>query len=102
MTGIVYANSRIYYTLFGDSNLYSRAFTAESRVVGELRTTVAGASALNPVGVAGMFLSGTTLYAADKGDGHLYSVSFSGGVVGGSSTTVDSTVDWRSHGAFVR
>ncbi len=102
VTGIVYQNSRIYYTLFGNSNLYSRAFTSESRVVGELRSTVGGASALNPAGVAGMFLSGSTLYAADKTDGHLYAVPFTGGLVGGSATTVDSTVDWRSHGTFLR
>ncbi len=108
ITGIFYANGRVYYTLIGDSNLYWRYFTAQSQVFGAVRGVVTGAvSALNPQRVASMFISGTTVYLADSGDGHLYAVTLasgsvaSAGSVTGPATLVDSTIDWRSRGAFV-
>jgi hypothetical protein len=108
ITGIFYANNRVYYTLQGDSNLYSRPFTPQSQVFGALRTTVGGAvSALNPARVSSMFISGTTIYFADGGDGHLYQITLTGGslanpgTIAGPATLADSTIDWRSRGAFV-
>ncbi len=110
ITGIAYTSNRIYYSLFGDSNLYWRWFTPESRVVGATRYTVEGdVGALEPDRVAGMFASGGQLYFADRTDGHLYSVALSGtggsalsaGAIVGPASLADDTIDWRARGAFV-
>ena len=108
MTGIVYASSRIYYTLAGNPNLYTRSFTPQSQVVGAQRFVVGGTvSALNPAQVTGMFLSGSKLYFADATTGHLLDVTLSGesitsaGTITGPAVLADSTIDWRSRGAFV-
>jgi PKD domain len=108
ITGLVYANNRIYYTLAGDPNLYARSFTPESQVVGAVRYVVGGTvTALDPQQVAGMFLSGTTLYFADSSTGNLFKVSLTGGsvaspgTIAGPATLADSTIDWRSRGGFV-
>ena len=109
ITGIAYLNGRIYYTLANDNNLYWRWFTTESQIVGSLRYTVGNGSAMSPNRVAGMFASGTTLYFADKTDGHLYSAQLTGvgggtlseGTVAGPATLVNSAIDWRARGDFV-
>ncbi len=109
ITGIAYLNGRIYYTLANDNNLYWRWFTNESDIVGSLRNVVGNGSAMSPNRVAGMFASGTTLYFADKTDGHLYSAQLTGvgggtlseGTVAGAATLVNSAIDWRARGDFV-
>ncbi len=109
ITGIAYLNGRIYYTLANDNNLYWRWFTTESQIVGSIRNTVVNGSAMSPNRVAGMFASGTTLYFADKSDGHLYSAQLNGvgggtlseGTVAGAATLVNSAIDWRARGDFV-
>ncbi len=109
ITGIAYLNGRIYYTLANDNNLYWRWFTTESQIVGSVRYTVGNGSAMSPNRVAGMFGSGTTLYFADKTDGHLYSAQLVGvgggtlseGTVAGAATLVNSSIDWRARGDFV-
>ena len=109
ITGIAYLNGRIYYTLSGDNNLYWRWFTPQSQVVGAVRNTVTNGSATLPNRVAGMFASGTTVYFADKNDGHLYSAALTGtggsqlatGSVAGAATLVNSSIDWRARGDFV-
>ena len=109
ITGIAYLNGRIYYTLANDNNLYWRFFTTESQIVGSVRNTVGNGSAMLPNRVAGMFASGSTLYFADKTDGHLYSAQLAGvgggmlseGTVAGAATLVNSSIDWRARGDFV-
>ncbi len=109
ITGIAYLNGRIYYTLYNDNNLYWRWFTTQSQVVGSVRNTVGNGSAMAPNRVAGLFGSGTTLYLADRTDGHLYAAQLVGagggtlseGTVAGAATLADSSIDWRSRGAFV-
>ena len=68
-------DGRIYYTLANDNNLYWRWFTTESQIVGSLRNVVGIGSATSPNRVADTFASGTTLYFAEKTDGHLYSAA---------------------------
>ncbi len=105
VTGIVYANYRIYYTLAGDPNLYTRSFTPQSQVVGAERYVVPETS-FDPTQIAGMFLSGSTLYYANSSSGNLFQVTLSGGTVAvpgtvtGPATLADSTIDWRARGAF--
>jgi PKD repeat protein len=109
ITGLAYLNNRIYYTLFNDNNLYWRSFTPQSQVVGSLRFTVDNGAAMSPGRVAGMFASGTSLYFADRTSGTLNQAQLTGtggatsnpGSVAGAATLVDSSIDWRSRGAFV-
>jgi chitodextrinase len=108
ITGLAYSQNQIYYTLAGDPNLYTRLFSGQSQVVGAVRNTVPGAVAsLNPARVQGMFISGSTLYFADKTDGHLYSIGLTGagigvpGTVTGTATLVNSSIDWRARGDLV-
>ena len=64
-------------------------------------------ASLVPQRVAGMFVSGSTLYVADSADGKLYSVAITGATlvlarhVVGPRTLREGTVDWRARGAFV-
>jgi PKD repeat protein len=108
ITGIFYADNRVYYTLAGDANLYSRPFTPQSQVFGATRTTIGStASVINPKNVSSMFISGSTIYFASSADGHLYSATLTGatlaspGTITGPATLADSSMDWRSRAAFV-
>jgi PKD repeat protein len=107
ITGLAYSQNAIYYTLSGDPNLYTRMFAPQSQVVGAIRNIVGGTvSSLNPTRVAGMFISGSRLYFADRNDGHLYSIGLTGNGIGnpgqitGTATLADANIDWRSRGAF--
>ena len=107
ITGLAYAKNQIYYTLAGDSNLYTRLFSTQSQVVGSVRNTVPGGNLLTPSRVQGMFISGSTLYFADRTDAHLYSIALTGNGVGvpgtitGTPTLVNSGIDWRARGDLV-
>ncbi|MGH9246804.1 MAG: PKD domain-containing protein [Acidimicrobiales bacterium] len=102
VTGMTYADGRVFYTLFGDNRLFWRAFLPESRSVGAARFAAGGdVAALDPTRVAGMFVSGSRLYFADQQDGDLYSVGLTGAAVSGPAVAADATIDWRSRGAFV-
>jgi hypothetical protein len=96
LTGMFYdpATHRIYYTLFGDGQLYYRYFTPESDVVGA-QTFTADTNGVSFANVAGMTLaSGRILYGSSS-DGSLRSLPFSGGRVTGSPTVVSSDGTWR-------
>ena len=107
ITGIFYANNRIYYTMAGDTNLYTRTFTPQSQVVGSIRYTVTGASPMNAANITGMFLSGSSVYFANAASGNLLKVTLTGatvqspGTINGPATTVETATDWRARGAFV-
>ncbi len=101
LTGIAYAQGRIYYTLFGDSSLYWRWFSPESEVVGATPFTVSGAAALDPLRVQGMFLSAGSLYAADRTTGDLVRVGLSGTSLSGPAVTANSSEDWQARGLFL-
>ncbi|MGI8879698.1 MAG: PKD domain-containing protein [Jatrophihabitans sp.] len=102
VTGAFYSGGRMYYTLTGQSRLFWRLFNPESGIVGSVEFASAGADMSR---VAGMFLSGATLYWASKTDGTLHAVPFANSTV---STTGDSVIsgpstdgnDWRSRGLF--
>ncbi|HEX2307266.1 MAG TPA: PKD domain-containing protein [Jatrophihabitantaceae bacterium] len=102
VTGAFYNSGNLYYTLSGQSKLFWRNFNPESGIIGDVEFSSSGA---NMSQVAGMFLSGSTLYWASKTDGALHSVPFSNSTV---STTGDSVVsspstdgnDWRSRNLF--
>ena len=104
LSGLVYANGRIYYTVKGDAQMYYRYFTPESQIVGSDHWSV---GALTPPvdwsSVRGMTLANGKLYFA-RADGNLYSMDFANGApVGGTETLVSPKsdgYDWASNGLF--
>jgi Malectin domain/PKD domain len=110
VTGAFYSDGRLYYSLLGQTTLFWRYFSPDSGGVGGQEFTVGGSE--NFSNIAGMFLSGSTLYYANRADGTLHSVSFSNGGTNGLNPSVDSTTDttvsgpsidgndWRSRGLF--
>ena len=98
VTSAFYSGGRLYYTLFGQSQMYYRYFTPDSGVVGSQEFTVN--DGLDWSDTAGAFLSGNTLYYATKSDGVLHSIAWSTDHATGSPTTVDSTQNWAGHGLF--
>ncbi|MFD0852037.1 PKD domain containing protein, partial [Actinomadura adrarensis] len=101
ITGMFFANGRIYYTR-GQSALYYRTFTPESNVVGAQEyTAVANLPGMSWASVGGMFVNGEHLYYVDNTNGALNRVAFSAtGVPSGNSTQV-STADWRGRALFL-
>jgi hypothetical protein len=76
-----------------------RYFSPDSGIVGSDEFTVN--DGMDWSGVAGAFLSGSTLYYATKADGVLHSVSWVGDHATGSPSTVDSSQNWATRGMFV-
>ena len=100
VTGMFYSAGRLYYTLDAQPSLYYRYFTPESGVVGSDEFTAGGTADLS--NVAGMFLPGTTLYYANRTNGSLHAMSFiAGSPNAATDKTVNTAVDWRTHGMFV-
>jgi hypothetical protein len=90
---------RVYYTVFGDSRLYYRYFTPESRVVGA-QTFTAGSNGVDFGGVAGMTLAGGKILYGSSKDGSLRSVTFGGGSVTGTPSVVSSDGTWKYRAIF--
>ena len=102
LTGMFYdtATHRIYYTLFGDSRLFYRYFTPESRVVGAQQFT-ADANGVDFRSTAGMTLAGGKVLYGSSTDGALRTVPFAGGKVTGSPTVASSDGTWKYRAIFV-
>ena len=110
VTGAFYSDGRLYYSQLGQNNLFWRYFSPDSGSVGGQEFTVGGGG--NFSNIAGMFLSGSTLYYASRADGTLHSLSFSNGGTNGTNPSVDPTSDttvsgpaidgndWRARGLF--
>ncbi|MGZ4667608.1 MAG: hypothetical protein ACXVX3_03660 [Blastococcus sp.] len=104
VTGMFFQNGRLYYTRTGSSALYYRSFSVDSGVVGgvEYLATRSGFS-----DVAGMFVSGGSLYWAAQSTGELRRVAFVSGVPGDGSPHTASPGpsaggrDWRSRAMFL-
>lgn len=87
VTSMFYANSRIYYTLSGQSAMYSRPFNPDSGVMGVQSTVADGKSWVD---VAGAFVSGNSLYFASRSTGSLSSLAWDGTKAVGSPTLVSA------------
>jgi hypothetical protein len=94
------ATHRIYYTVFGNSNLFYRYFTPESEVVGA-ETFTANRNGVDFSSTAGMTLAGGRILYGSSSDGSLRSVSFGGGSVTGSPTVQSSDGTWKYRAMFV-
>lgn len=103
VTGMVYSQGRLYYTLSGDSKLYSRWFTPDSGIMDE--TVLTASSSVNFSTADGMFVAGGQLYYADRTDGNLRRVAFTAGTVSGTPTVVSGpgvdAVTWKSRALFL-
>lgn len=103
VTGAFYSNGRLYYSLSGQSALFWRWFTPDAGVIGGQEFTVGGANFAN---VAGMVLSGSTLYYANRNDGTLHTIPFTSGIPDGSQDVTISGPnidgnDWRARSMFL-
>ena len=110
VTGSFYSDGRMYYTLYGHTGLRFRYFNPDSGIIGGTEFLFTG---FDFSVVAGMFLSGSTLYYARSSDGSLHSIAFTNGGTSGANPSVDPNTDravsgpfidgndWRSHGMFM-
>jgi PKD repeat protein len=104
VTGMVYSNGRLYYSLAGQNGLDYRYFNPDDGVLGSVEFQAGGN--VNFSSVSGMFLSGDTLYYAASADGNLHSVAFDSGAPDAATDTVVSGPstdgnDWRARGMFL-
>jgi PKD repeat protein len=100
ISGMFFANGRIYYTR-GTSSLYYRGFNSESGVVAALEGTASGnLPGVDWSTVGGMFAAGGKLYYVSTADGKLRSLDFTGGVPSGTPAVVDNG-DWRGQAVFL-
>ncbi len=102
LTSIFFDSGNLYYTLYGQSSLYYRAFSPDSGIVAENSSLVPGVSLPD---ITGAFLASGKLYYATRADGNLSSVTWTGGTTSGSATTVSGPgsdgVDWRGRVLFL-
>jgi hypothetical protein len=106
LTGMFYDNGSLYYTIAGDSKMYSRYFEAEDAIVGGQAFVVSGSGdGLDWKNVIGMTMASGHIYYSLT-DGTLYRINFSsrspvpGTAVAVSGPSIDG-IDWRSRGLFL-
>ncbi len=102
MTGMFFANGRIYYTVSGNPRLYYRYFTPESQVVGA-NLFVGSTTGVDWANVRGMTLASGNLYFA-LANGNLYRVAWQNGPSGAVTQIGGPAMDgrnWASVGLFV-
>ncbi len=103
VTGMAYANGRLYFTRSGSSTLSWVAFSPDSGIMNPAVNTLTGG--FNWSRANGMFIAGSTLYVASSTDGSLNAVTLVGGGPSGSSVVVNGPatggLDWRAKGLFL-
>ena len=99
VTSMFFTNERLYYTLANNPTMYWRWFEPDDGIVGSDEFTVNDGE--NWSDVAGAFLSGNTLYYADKATGELFSIAWNGTQATGSPSVADTSTDWASRGIFM-
>ena len=100
VTGMFYANGRIYYTRSGQNSLYWRWFSPDSGIIGGVENTVAGGN-ITWSTTRGMFLDGANLYVVNSTNGQLLEVGFVNGAPTGTSVVANTTTDWRGKAVFL-
>jgi malectin (di-glucose binding ER protein)/beta-propeller uncharacterized protein DUF5122 len=106
ITGMALDNGRLYFTVTGDPNLYYRAFSVESEIVGAQRFTAASTGGVNWGDTRGMTIAGGKIFFA-RSNGNLYRIDdVNGAPVSGtevllSGPSVDG-INWLSTGLFVQ
>ena len=100
VTGMFYANGRIYYTRSGQNSLYWRWFSPDSGIIGGIENTVAGGN-ITWSTTRGMFLDGANLYVVNSTNGQLLRIGFVNGAPTGTSVVANTTTDWRGRAVFL-
>ncbi|MDN5778301.1 MAG: hypothetical protein L0H96_15475 [Humibacillus sp.] len=98
LTSLFFVSGKIYYTLSGSSQLYSRSFEPGSGIISPVVTTVPGVSL--PELAGGTWASGSFFYARAS-DGMLVSQPFNGISMGVPTVVSLPGTDWRSQALFV-
>ncbi|MEO8105864.1 MAG: PKD domain-containing protein [Actinomycetes bacterium] len=86
-----------------DGGLYSRAFTPESRALGDVSSSTlrdASRTAIDASTIRGAFLTGDQLHYVNAA-GNLRQIQFSSTGFVGSSILVNNAIDWRAKGLFL-
>ncbi|MDN5767701.1 MAG: PKD domain-containing protein [Humibacillus sp.] len=99
VTSMFYSGGKIYYTLSGQADMRSRAFTPESGIMGPTENKVDDGNDWR--GTAGAFVTGSSLYYATKSDGVLHKIAWGANGATGSSSVVDSSQSWATRGLFL-
>jgi PKD repeat protein len=104
VTGMVYSDGKLYYSLVGQTALDWRYFNPDDGVIGSQEFQAGGSDDFSSID--GMFLSGNTLYYAAASTGNLHSVAFDNGSPDATTDTVVSGPsvdgnDWRARGMFL-
>jgi hypothetical protein len=99
VTSMFFTNDRLYYTMVGSSAMHWRWFEPDDGIIGSDEFTTTDSNDWS--NVAGAFLSGSTLYYADKTTGDLESIAWNGTQSTGSPTVADSSQNWASRGMFL-
>ncbi|WP_182523409.1 PKD domain-containing protein [Nocardioides dongkuii] len=100
VTGMAYADGRVYYSRSGQPGLSWRWFSPDSGIVGGVEHTVVGTGGISWGTAQGMFLDGTALYVVDP-TGQLLRTSLAAGTLTGTATVADATTDWRGRAVFL-
>jgi len=100
VTGMFYADGRIYYTRSGQNSLYWRWFSPDSGIIGGIENTVSGGN-ITWSSSKGMFLDGANLYVVSSTNGQLLRIGFVNGAPTGTSTVANTTLDWRGKAVFL-
>ena len=103
VTSAFYSGGRIYYTLFGQSQMYYRYFTPDSGVIGSQEFTVNDGLDWSDVG--GMFTDNNNLYYVFRSTGALYKVPFTNGAPNGTPVDVNDPGtggdNWSARAVFI-
>ncbi len=103
VTGMFFADGRIYYTLFGSNRLYYRGFSPDSGIVGQTRFEAS--NGIDWTDTRGMFINGSDLYVGSASSGNLRRFTFSDGQPSGTAAVVSGPgVDnrsWKSRTMFL-
>ena len=97
LTSTFYSAGRIYYTLAGQSSMFSRAFTPDSGIVGADESVVA--DGFSWTSLTGATVVGSTMYYANSGDKQLHAIAWAGKATG-SSHVVDAAPVWSGRSLF--
>jgi hypothetical protein len=106
ITGMFFANGRLYYTRYGQPRLFARYFTPESRVVGAQLLDLGTGGGIDWANVSGLFQVADKLYVSSALDGNLRRVNWvNGAAVPGTAAVVSGPAidghEWRARGTFV-
>ena len=102
VTSLFFQGGRMYYTLYGQHGLFSRAFSPDSGALHHDRLQVPGAVLPD---LTGAFLAGSTLYYVPRATGDLMRVGFRPTGLTGTPVVVSGPgkdgIDWRSRVLFL-